>query len=429
MRTRFLALLCIFPLLLSACGGGGGSAPGAITQAKASLDGGVTEIDGATSGLAGVELLLVESGQRAVTGADGSFAFPATPVGSFTIALVRAPVNRTPALLEGEDESGADAAEDESEDESEDEAEDEIEDDSIEDGDESSETEVELHRVTDGESIRLRLRINNGVLEQVDVSRSTSDEREVERCLERTDANDDRDMKACLEVEQRDDGARFELEVEHATPGVELELVVIDPDGVEESQGTLTVNLEGEAEWELRTTTLPFDVLTVAELEGYDVAVRDAVTGANLFAGTVPELPAAAPSDADDDDSDDDGEEAEERGKARLTTYEAGLEGYVEIESEIDEQEFKIEAEHLVTGREVEFFIEDAAGSGTFISLGTRAADLEGEAELELETDDGDTLPNGALAVSELVGLAVEVRDAVTGTVLLDGTVPALMPE
>lgn len=445
MRFRFLALLCFIPLLLAACGGGGGLAPLDTAQAKARLDGGVTEIDGATANLDGVELVLVETGQRVVTGSDGSFAFRETPVGSFRIALVSTPVRTALLSLEaGDDDSASDdsaddesadddSADDESESESESASDDDVDEESIEDGDESTETEVELHRVEDGESIRLRLRISDGVLEQVEVSRSTSDEREVELCLERTEANDDADMKGCLEVEQRDDGARFELEVEHATAGRTLELVVIDPDGVEESQGTLTVNLEGEAEWEFDMTTLPFDVLTVDELEGYDVAVRDGVTGTNLLVGSIPELPASAPSDAEDDDSDDDGsdDEGEERGKARLTAHEADLEGYVEIESEPLEgdQEFKIEAEYLAPGREVEFFIEDAAAPGTFVSLGTRAADLEGEAELELETDEGQTLPGGATTVAELVGLSVEVRDAVTGALLLDGTVPALMPE
>ncbi len=409
MRPLFLCALFAASLFLAACGGGGGDATPSA-QAKATVDGGVTEVDGATSGLGGVELVLVESGERVVTAGDGSFGFEQAPVGSFRIALVSTPTALRTRALEGDDDS--------------------VDDDSVDDGDESSESEIELYRVVDGESIRIRIRIRDGLLEQVDVSRSENDEREVELCLEPTAANDDPDMEGCLEVEQREDRTRFELEVEDAEPGRELELVIVSPDGVEETQGTRIVDLEGDAEWEFTTLALPFDATTIEELEGYDVVVRDAGTSVDLLVGTVPELPAAAPSEDDDAEGEDD-EELEERGKARLTAYEDGLEGYVEIESEPldNEQEFEIEAENLAPGREVEFFIEDAAAPGTFISLGTRFADSEGEAELELDNDEGATLPGGATTVADLVGLGVEVRDAVSGALLLDGTVPALMPE
>jgi hypothetical protein len=115
------------------------------------------------------------------------------------------------------------------------------------------------------------------------------------------------------------------------------------------------------------------------------------------------------------------------RGKARLIADEPGLEGYVEVRSRPDEgrERFEIEAEGLATGRVVELFVEDADDLGTYVSLGTRIADAEGELELELDTSDGATLPGGADDVTELEGLGVEVRDEATGDLLLHGTVPA----
>lgn len=142
-----------------------------------------------------------------------------------------------------------------------------------------------------------------------------------------------------------------------------------------------------------------------------------------LLRGTVPALPAA--SAAGGDDEDDDGE-SRLRGRARLAPTEPGLEGYVEVRSrpEKGRERFKIEAEHLAPGRRVEFFVEDSVASGVFTSYGTLAADVEGEAELKLRTEDGQALPAGATRVTELTGLRVEVRDPTDGTVLLAGTVP-----
>ena len=88
---------------------------------------------------------------------------------------------------------------------------------------------------------------------------------------------------------RREDRERFELEVEHAAPGRDLELFVIDPDGGEESQGALTVGLDGDAEWELRGDGLPFGVSSVADLEGYEVVV--AGPEARLYHTVMHEVP------------------------------------------------------------------------------------------------------------------------------------------
>ena len=52
----------------------------------------------------------------------------------------------------------------------------------------------------------------------------------------------------------------------------------------------------------------------------------------------------------------------------------------------------------------LEFFVEDGVGSGLFTSLGTSAADREGEAELELDTRDGHSLPGELLPARLTMG-------------------------
>jgi hypothetical protein len=48
---------------------------------------------------------------------------------------------------------------------------------------------------------------------------------------------------------------------------------------------------------------------------------------------------------------------------------------------------------------------------------------------MEINTRHGDTLPNQAQGVRELVRLRTQVRDADTWDLLLDGTVPGLITE
>ncbi|MDH3591356.1 MAG: hypothetical protein OER88_05730, partial [Planctomycetota bacterium] len=66
---RFLALL--MTMLLAACGGGGPSAP---ALEFAALEGLVYEVDGQTADRSGVMVEVLETGQTAVTAADGRFS-------------------------------------------------------------------------------------------------------------------------------------------------------------------------------------------------------------------------------------------------------------------------------------------------------------------------------------------------------------------
>ena len=101
----------------------------------------------------------------------------------------------------------------------------------------------------------------------------------------------------------------------------------------------------------------------------------------------------------------------------------ADVSGHVEVRTRDGRQKFQVEADHLAAGVSVEFLVAD--GSAALVSLGSMTTDSLGEAELELDTGDGASLPAGAATVADLAGRAVEVRDA-AGGVLLTGTVPAL---
>lgn len=104
------------------------------------------------------------------------------------------------------------------------------------------------------------------------------------------------------------------------------------------------------------------------------------------------------------------------------------VEGKVKIESRDDREKFSLEVEHIDAGATVEIFLDDPTTTDVgFQSIGTAVADLDGEAEYEKNTKDGDTLPLGVLKVEELVGFLIEVRTD-TGDLLLTGEVPPLPP-
>jgi hypothetical protein len=102
------------------------------------------------------------------------------------------------------------------------------------------------------------------------------------------------------------------------------------------------------------------------------------------------------------------------------------VEGEVEVESEDGEQELEIEVAELEPGTEVDILLDDPNDALGFVVIGTVAADADGDAKLEIETDEGGVLPFGALSVADLVGFPIEVRLTETGELLLTGEVPEL---
>lgn len=404
MKTTALALLAVTTAacLAVGCGVSDTASQGTLPPVaeSASLKALVVENDGETAGLDGHAFTMVQTGETAESAADGSLAFGPAPLGSLTLRLASAYESR----LDGEG-GGHDPDDDEY----------------------ADRAEVHIERVQAQERIEVRIHVLGGEMNCVRVSRQLRNEHDVEIEMLRTDANDDPDMTGELEFERDVDRQAFEVEVEHADTGRELELVVIDTDANEESQGVRTVDALGEAEWRMDTgegDRLPFGVDDLEELECYGVEVRDANTGDVLLTAAVSEMPPPAGSG--------DGDEDRSHGIALLTAVEPDLEGYVEIRSRDDGacESFHIEAVGLAAGRVVELFVEDPNAAGSFLSLDTRTAqNSQGKVHLGLSTAHGDVLPGGVTSVADLVGLGVEIRDAPTGDLLLFGTIPELIAD
>ena len=415
MKTRFHALLALTAVVCLAVGcGGGATAPtSALPQVddSALLKALVVENDGQTTGLDGHTFTLVQTGETVVSDADGSLAFGPVPLGSLTLRLANA------EMLRLEAEHGWGEGYDPDDDEY------------------ADRTEVHVERVQAQEQIEVRMHLQDGEMICVRVCRQWRNERDVEIELQRTDANDDPDMTGQLELERDMVRQEFQVQVQNADAGRDLELVVIDPDGNEESQGVRTVDALGEAEWRMNTEDgdrLPFDVADLDELEDHGVEVRDANTGIALLTAGVTEMPPPAGSGGGPDDGDSDGGVDRSHGIALLTAVEPDLEGFVEIRSRDDGacESFLMQAEGLAKGRTVEFFVEDPETAGSYLSLDTRTAQgSKGQVHLGLSTAQGDDLPAGVSSVADLVGLGVEIRDAETGDLLLYGTIPELIAD
>jgi hypothetical protein len=440
MRQLAILLACALPTLcLIGCGGGGDlAAPteGGPDLGAATIEGMVLDVDGESALVAGVPLMCDETGEIVTSGPDGSFHFDALPEGDVTLSLATGgPVAGSRYVSRSDDgESDEGDEEEEADDDDSDVDRDEAGDDT-----ERSDRRVKIRRVRRGDRLFIQIRIRGGVIIEIRLTRGGdadgsggSGERELEIQMVKTEANDDPDMEGELELSVEANGDHeFEVEVEDATPGDLLEAVVIDPDGEEDSLGFRAVELDGDAEWKLDTgdgDELPFGVEGLGQLEGHRVVVRN-VDEVDLLRARIPILPRR------DDERDFC---FRIRARARLVPQVDDVHGHVAMaargcvdgdERRLLRQIFKIEAEGLTHGQEVEFFLEDPDEPGTLVSLGTIIANRMGEAGITFDTDDGDELPFGVATIRGLTGLRVQVRDDVTGDVLLEGRVPGTLED
>jgi hypothetical protein len=373
MQNRFVLLALLIPLLV-ACGG-------SPALGSAALSGLVYEVDGQTVDRSGVEVRVAETGQTAVTGADGSFMIDGLPAGIVTLQF-----------------SSTGAAQ--------------------------AQTAAADPQVTlsDGTDTEVRCAMRDGSVAEFELV--GHDRVRAEARLTTTDAATGQEGK--VRVEQHDGGDELLIEVEEATEGDAFDVYLIDPDtGDRTFIEQIVAGSNGEAELQRHTNDgdqLPLDAASVDDLAGYGIEIE--FGGEVILTGAVPELPEWVPGSGDDPTP-----TGHAHGKALLTAVEDGLEGYVEVgrNPRHDEEEFEIEAQHLDAGRVVRFEIRDP-DTGEFVTLDTLAADEHGKAEAKFETDDGP-LPLDAASVDDLAGLDVQVVDDDTGDVLLTGTVPDLVAD
>lgn len=420
---------------LVACGGGGG---GSGAGASGVVAGQVVLRDGTTQNLGGVEITLAGLGRTVVSRADGSFSFGAVPTGNLAIAIhdplaplagsVVAPTRDGDDDATGDDDDNRGSGSDDGDDNDDDDGSDRDDDDG--DDHDVGDDDFDVSSVDDSDDVTVKIGVRDGKVESLDVSHRRDGRVEARVRLARTDVSDDADAQGSAKLEARTDRQKLEVEADHLDAGRSLEAFVI-LGGVEVSIGARAVGASGEANWEIATNdggVLPHAAATVADLAGAIVEVRDAVTGLVILRGTLPEVSSTPATGGGGTDSGD-----RARGRASLVRTAGGAgAGYVEVRRRVDgglRGKFKVEVEDLASGLALEVWMEDGAGSGSFARIGAFTIGSFGEAELELESQDGDTLPFGVLDVASLVGRGIEVRRVSDGAAILRGTVPALVTE
>ena len=443
LRTSWLSAAASALLLLTGCGGGGGGSGSPGTLGTASLAGHVVLVNGSTNNLGGVKLTFPRTGQTVTTASDGSFQFGTVPAGTLTVRLG----SGTGLMTLRDTGSGGDGmggsgdggttggtTGGSSSGSSGDASGDDVNDDDGSaaslsdpngDGDnnDTGDDDLDVTSVASGETVDLSLSVDHGIITSLDVARSGHEDCQSEVRLQRSVDSDDPDVTGKVRTENRTNRQRIKIAAEHLTAARSVRAVIIAPDLSEADLGAVDADASGEARWDVNTMngdTLPFGVASVADLVGYGIEVRDAGSALVLLFGTMPDSPLRTSDHG-----------SRSRGRALLTPGTGAVgEAHVAIESRTGtetHEEFKVDVEHEVAGLALDVYVEDPTALGTFALVGSIAVDGEHEAELEIKTQDGDTLPFGLTSVSGLVGMQVELRNAVGGAVLYSGLVPALV--
>lgn len=107
-----------------------------------------------------------------------------------------------------------------------------------------------------------------------------------------------------------------------------------------------------------------------------------------------------------------------------IDSDDADVVGLARVDSSATGDGLRVAAEHVDAGRVLELFVLDLTGVAE--SQGMATADGTGRAAWKLSSAMGGRLPFGTASAAGLEGFTVEVRDALTGTVLLYGQLPAL---
>lgn len=222
---------------------------------------------------------------------------------------------------------------------------------------------------------------------------------------------------------------RLKVEAEQIDTSLLWECYLADAGGVLQFVGNIPYDDVGEVEIEFDTKEggLPFGATTVSSLAGRAVEVRSG--GLTYLTGTVPSLNGGGGgSGGGGGGSGGGGSDVKVKWflTRAATSPDTNASGYIELRKKSDgDQKFKVEADHIDPSIAFSVWVETALGSGVLASAGAMLPEDFDEVELELETEDGAALPNGATDVATLAGLRVEVRDA-TNAVYLEGVVPSI---
>jgi len=256
-------LVCALALAVG-CGGGGSG-----TMATAQLSGTVYEIDGQSVNLAGVPVVLKETGEWAWTDAAGSFEFDGLEGGTYTLDF----------MGDGEGAAG--------------------EGDEFEDGDGDPKVDV-----PDGGHVDCDVALEDGKVKDF-----TTDHEDGQFAMARLFLTDAAEIAGYhvaggIKIAAIGDGTLFKVCVEGLEGGDVIEIFVH-----EESIGTATADGEGRACLVLEND-LPLGAPHLGELAGLRVDVFLAGTDLRLLVGEVPALK----DEPDGDNGEHDGEKPDEPG-------------------------------------------------------------------------------------------------------------------
>jgi hypothetical protein len=187
-----------------------------------------------------------------------------------------------------------------------------------------------------------------------------------------------------------------------------------------EDLGEITTKSKGQSgmgELVLRSgDPLPLGAASITELAGATISVADS-EGTEVLSGIVPSIdnPTVCEDDDDDDGDDDDDDDDDDDNDVPKIKVKAKITRGGDVLS--------IEVENLEPEMEYDVTITNPDTSDSE-SLGPITTDMDGEAEIEIETGEGGMLPLGAESVADLVGFEIAIVDG-NGDTILTEVVPS----
>ena len=466
--SKLRTILTVAISALVACGGAGTTAV-PTAQSQAQLQGSILEVDGQTIDRDGIEMEIVETGDRIRSGADGTLRFPDLDTGRYTLDF-NPGAPRTLAL-EGEEEQDGEKREEEQENdgeerkeeeereeeeskEEEEREEEEREDEKEEDDDERDEDEFGRPRVEidrEGPVVVIKVVLENG--EVVRWSKSHPNHRFVRARMERAEGSDARGQ---IRLREWYRGERESLRfIACGLDGGDVVDVYLRDTTVEGAEykkiGSREANGEGCASlaFDTKGGWLPLEAESLSDLAGFEVQVRMAADGTVILSGEIPALPERVERHEKEEEKEREEEEKKEEeegereekpevapaahGKDRLIAQLDFVFGSVEIwDWDAKElQRFRMFAGGLDEGEKVRFEIRDPE-SEEWTTFATRIALVRGEEDgyvAKVDTEWFGVLPLDSEDVEQLIGLGVRVvRETEEGdVVLLIGEIPNLV--
>lgn len=234
--------------------------------------------------------------------------------------------------------------------------------------------------------------------------------------LVRSSTSPDADVSGYVEIRNRakDNDQKFKVEADHLASGGSFFVFLENAQGsgVLENVGAMPFHGTDEYELEIETehgTPLPFGVTDVNDLSGRIVQVRDN-TDAVYLEGVVPSLGGST------------------QPQSANATF-SGVVGKAELKlksiPKAPKEKFELRLLQQAANQSVEVFIANPTG-GALTMVSALTANSGGKAELKINTGKGQALPFGLPSLADLGGLALEIREAGTGNVLVSGVIPQL---